>query len=160
MKIVASPSPDASRAACIAITETISEWFGQSAANERYANEIGDCDCFLADDGSNIVGLIALQYHYERTAEIWWLGVRRDLHRHGVGRALIAAAIERAETAGCNMMVLETLSPEHPDPGYAKTRAFYRALGFSPLVRSARGTGGHPMMWMIRPVDGGGFNPL
>jgi hypothetical protein len=28
---------------------------------------------------------------------------------------------------------VKTLSPRHPDPGYAKTRSFYFAAGFRPL---------------------------
>ena len=153
MKIGRPTSAEVCRAACIEITETIPDWFGQPAANERYAREIGDCDCFLAEEDGTAIGLIALRYHFEHTAEIWWLGVKRDRHRQGAGRALIDAAQARAVEQGCTNIVLETLSPAHPDPGYAKTRQFYLALGFQPLVAAARGTGGHPMMWMIRPVE-------
>jgi ribosomal protein S18 acetylase RimI-like enzyme len=30
-------------------------------------------------------------------------------------------------------MQVKTLGPSNPDPGYARTRAFYEALGFRPL---------------------------
>ena len=152
MIVTQANDPAIIRETCISITTTIPEWFGQPAANERYAREIGDCDCFLAEQDGEEIGLIALRYHFDVTAEIWWLGVKRDYHRSGAGRALVEASNERAIGKGCRNIVLETLSPEHPDPGYAMTRAFYSALGFRPLVTAARGSGGHPMMWMIRPV--------
>lgn len=152
MKVTRADGSGAAREACISITATIPEWFGQPTANERYAREIGNCDCFLARHNDETIGLVALRYHFDETAEIWWLGVKRKHHRTGTGRALIDVSIDRAVEMGCRNIVLETLSPEHPDPGYAMTRAFYLALGFRPLVAAARGSGGHPMMWMIRPV--------
>lgn len=147
---------EAARDACIAITATIPEWFGQPSANAHYAAEIGNCDCLVARRDGAAIGLIALRYHFETTAEIWWLGVDRAHHRTGAGRALIEQSIERARQRRCTDVVLETLSPEHPDPGYAETRRFYLAMGFRLLVPAARGSGGHPMVLMARSIPGRG----
>jgi hypothetical protein len=34
---------------------------------------------------------------------------------------------------GVEYLQVKTLGPSHPDEGYARTRAFYFALGFRPL---------------------------
>ena len=70
MIVTPATDPRVIQNACISITATIPEWFGQPAANERYAREIGDCDCFLAEQDGEAIGLIALRYHFDETAEI------------------------------------------------------------------------------------------
>jgi ribosomal protein S18 acetylase RimI-like enzyme len=37
------------------------------------------------------------------------------------------------QAQGIEYLQVKTLSPAHPDKNYAKTRAFYHALGFRPL---------------------------
>jgi len=58
------------------------------------------------------------------------MGVRPELHRHGAGRALMERAAAHARAHGIRFLTVKTLSARDPDPGYAKTRAFYEALGF------------------------------
>jgi GNAT superfamily N-acetyltransferase len=82
------------------------------------------------------------------------LGVRRDRHRRGVGRRLVAAAEAHCRAAGLIYLTVKTLAPSHPHPFYARTRAFYAALGFVPLeVLPKVWGGGNPCLLMVRRID-------
>ncbi|MFC1996619.1 GNAT family N-acetyltransferase [Chloroflexota bacterium] len=60
-------------------------------------------------------------------------GVLPQYHRQGVGREILFAAEYYLRDQGVLYLHVKTLSDSHPDPGYAKTRAFYLAMGFTPL---------------------------
>ena len=57
---------------------------------------------------------------------------RRMGRRHS-GRRLVAAAEADCRAAGIRYLTVRTLAACHPDPCYARTRAFYAAIGFLPL---------------------------
>jgi GNAT superfamily N-acetyltransferase len=59
--------------------------------------------------------------------------VRPELHRRGVGRALVGSAEEWCGAEGVQYLQVKTLGPSAADEGYQRTRAFYFALGFVPL---------------------------
>jgi GNAT superfamily N-acetyltransferase len=65
------------------------------------------------------------------------MGVRADHRRTGIGRALMERLFEVLATrAGVRYVFVQTLGPSVPDDiedGYQGTRAFYAAVGFTPL---------------------------
>jgi GNAT superfamily N-acetyltransferase len=61
------------------------------------------------------------------------MGVSPQMHRKGMGRALMNQAQVWLKGQGIEYMQVKTLGPSHPDAGYAQTRAFYEAMGFRPL---------------------------
>jgi coenzyme F420-0:L-glutamate ligase/coenzyme F420-1:gamma-L-glutamate ligase len=61
------------------------------------------------------------------------MGVRREHHRRGLGRALVAAAEAWCRAHGIRYLHVKTLGPSRESRGYAATRAFYEALGFVAL---------------------------
>ena len=51
---------------------------------------------FVARDASKeILGLLSLLHHNEATSEVYIIGVRKEFHRLGIGRALVARALLR-----------------------------------------------------------------
>ena len=84
-----------------------------------------------------VAGFLALKFHTAVAAEAYVLGVRREWHRKGVGKALFAAAEEMAGLRGCRYLTVKTLAASHPDPNYRNTR-LYEALG----SRADRGVSG------------------
>ena len=64
------------------------------------------------------------------------MGVRRDLHRIGIGRRLVAAAIDHATIAGARWLHVKTRGPSTYDDDYETTRRFYLSCGFEPLYES------------------------
>ncbi len=146
------PDPKTAAAACADILATLPDWFGQPDANAAYQRNIVQKQTFLAPGPANPLGLIALDIHFETTAEIWVLAVRQGHHRMGLGRALMHTALAAARGQSCTRALVQTLSPRSPDPGYRATRAFYTAMGFRPLVEFNRTDPLNPMMWMERAL--------
>jgi GNAT superfamily N-acetyltransferase len=118
---------------CLPILRALPEWFGIEAALLHYEQEIEALPTFLAYSGEAALGFLSLKQHFPESAEIYVMGVHPTAHRLGIGRALLQAAEEYLRQAGAAYLQVKTLAPSHPDPGYARTRAFYRAAGFIPL---------------------------
>jgi ribosomal protein S18 acetylase RimI-like enzyme len=84
-----------------------------------------------------VVGAAVLAVHFPSSYEIHFLAVHPDCHRQGIGRGLVALLEGEARRRGGCWMHVKTLGPSHPDPFYARTRAFYSALGYQPLFESS-----------------------
>ncbi|HEU4428353.1 MAG TPA: GNAT family N-acetyltransferase [Myxococcota bacterium] len=136
--------------ACRAIFETIPEWFGIAASNEKYLRELGELPAFVAVESDAVVGFASLRTHFPEAAELEVLAVRRDLHRRGAGRALVSHCEDWLRARGVAWLHVKTLAPSDPDPGYAKTRAFYRALGFAPLFETELWGPGNPTLISVK----------
>jgi len=54
---------------------------------------------------------------------------------------------------GCSYLMVETLSPKHPDVFYAKTRNFYENVGFKPFLNHGHWGADTPCLMMIKDVQ-------
>ena len=149
MEITEITDPERKSVACAAIMGKLPGWFGIPASNERFVNEIADKDVFTALVDHRPIGLIALRYHFQTTAEIWWLGIMPEYHRQGIGRRLFDAAKTRAAQVGCTTMAVMTVSPRNPDEGYARTREFYQSQGFRLLMEFNEDDPMNPLACMV-----------
>ena len=120
-------------AVCGPILRELPEWFGIEAAIDRYEAEIDGLPTFLAYQAGKVMGFISLKQHYPAAAEVLVMGIRPEAHRQGMGRALMRRAEAWLKAQGVEYLQVKTLGPSHPDEGYARTRAFYQAMGFQPL---------------------------
>ena len=136
---------------CGVILGTLPGWFGRPEANAHYCDEIVDRAVFAAVIDGMSRGLIALEYHFGLTCNIWLLGVMPQFHRRGIGAELIACAEREACLRKCRQLAVETVSPRMNSPEYEITRRFYRRLGFIPFVEFEPAPGDH-MMWLLRPI--------
>jgi ribosomal protein S18 acetylase RimI-like enzyme len=118
---------------CSPILRALPEWFGLEQALRQYEREIDALPTFLARDGERVAGFLTVKGHFPQSAEILVMGVLPAAHRRGIGRTLVSAAEAHLRSQGVEYLQVKTLGPSNPDPGYAKTRAFYQALGFVPL---------------------------
>jgi GNAT superfamily N-acetyltransferase len=145
------PIDDASEKAelCARLTEELPKWFGRTEANAAYKRGIATRDCYATKIDQTVTGLIALDYHFATTCNLWWLAVSPPFHRHGVGRALVDHARNEARKRSCHYAAVETVSPRIENPEYEQTRRFYSALGFKPFVEFEPESGDF-MMWMVR----------
>jgi len=153
MPVKIEPMPDAAAKArlCAAIAAELPMWFGRAESNARCAAGMADRDAFAAVVDGIPCGLIALEYQFGVTCNIWWLGVRPGSHRGGLGRALIERAAHEARNRGCRQMAVLTMGPRADSPEYDRTLAFYEAMGFEPLVEFEPEPGDW-MMWMVRTL--------
>jgi GNAT superfamily N-acetyltransferase len=139
---------------CSALLATIPEWFGIPAANASYLGNLSLLPSWVALAGGEVVGAITLEQHFPESFEVHFLAVRRDQHRGGVGRALLAHLEREALARGARWLQVKTLAPSDPDEFYARTRAFYLAMGFSPLFESAVlfGDPRNPALVLVKPL--------
>lgn len=139
-------------AAVRAILASVPEWFGIPEANEQYVADAGRLPSYLAVDGDEVVGVALLAEHFPLSRELHLIAVRRDRHRHGVGRSLLAAVEADLRDAGVRLLEVHTVGPSHERAGYALTREFYLAEGFVPMTELQRIDWDGPTLILVKPL--------
>jgi ribosomal protein S18 acetylase RimI-like enzyme len=81
------------------------------------------------------------------------MAVDPSWHRRGVGSALVAAIETHLGAEGIRLLHVKTLGASDPDPGYARTRAFYQSVGFLPLEETRDLWPGTPCLIMVKPLS-------
>jgi ribosomal protein S18 acetylase RimI-like enzyme len=130
--IIQGPIFDAA-SVCEPILRSLPEWFGIEEATAQYIKDTDTLPTLLASINGEVVGFLTLKQHSDFAAEIHVMGVRPEVHRTGIGHALVEKAEETLRRRGVEYLQVKTLSPAHPDKHYARTREFYQAMGFRPL---------------------------
>ncbi len=123
---------------CVPLLRLLPDWFGLEAAILNYEREIAGLPTFLAKADGNVSGFLSVKQHTPYAAEILVMAVHPGVQRGGIGRALVQAAEAWARGLKIEYMQVKTLGPSRPDEGYARTRAFYEAMGFRPLEELAQ----------------------
>lgn len=118
---------------CRRILKTLPTWFGIPASVEDDIATADRLSTVIASLGDDDVGLLTLMRHNPYAAEVYVMAVLPELHRQGIGRALLKHAEGKLAADGVEFLQVKTLAPSKPDDGYDKTRAFYLAYGFRPL---------------------------
>jgi GNAT superfamily N-acetyltransferase len=118
---------------CRRILETLPTWFGIPASVEDYIATADRSPTVVASLGDEDVGLLTLVRHSRYAAEVYVMAVLPELHRQGIGRALLGHSESTLAADGVEFLQVKTLAQSKPDDGYDKTRAFYLAYGFRPL---------------------------
>jgi GNAT superfamily N-acetyltransferase len=113
---------------CRDLLADLPEWFGIPESNAAYEADAETKPTWLARLDGEPVGLMVLKRH-PAALEIWLMAARRDLRRHGVGRALVAEAEREARAAGLRYLTVKTRGPSEPYPPYDETRALLRGAG-------------------------------
>ncbi len=121
---------------CAATLARLGDWFGDAQANAAYLAALPQLPTFVAVLEGNVHGFLALHQHDAGSAEISVMGVDPLVHRHGLGRALVATAERWCATQQVRWLHVKTRGPSTYDEPYERTRAFYRALGFEVLYES------------------------
>ena len=104
------------------------DWFGIEESTKTYIDDAATLPTFAVEPDA---GFLCVKQHTPQAAEVYVMGVRREQHRRGIGRALIAEAERWCRARGIRYLQVKTLGPSRPDPGgYDETRAFYAAVGF------------------------------
>jgi N-acetylglutamate synthase-like GNAT family acetyltransferase len=115
------------------LLHALPEWFGIEESVRAYVNAARTLPTVAAQVDGEIVGVCLVRRHTLVAAEIELLAVRRDLHRAGVGRRLVERAVVDLTSTGVKLLQVKTLGPSGEPEEYARTRAFYEAIGFLPL---------------------------
>ena len=75
-----------------AILEQLTDWFEIEESREAYIRESTDKDFFCAFKGDKPIGFLYLKQTGNATAELAVMGVLKEYHRSGTGRALFEKA--------------------------------------------------------------------
>ena len=105
------------------ILYALPEWFGIPESTETYIRESASLD------GDRANGFLCLKQTGRDTVELAVMGVRKELHRRGIGRGLFEAAKAIAVSQGYSFMQVKTVQMGQYEE-YDQTNRFYLSLGF------------------------------
>ncbi len=138
---------------CAEVLAALPAWFGIPDSVAAYVAAADTHPTVVAALDGRDSGILTLDVHSPYAAEILVMGVLPEDHRTGVGRALLGGAESWLAARDIEFLQVKTLSPRHPDPGYAATRAFYFGCGFRPLEEMPALWGpDQPALQMIKTV--------
>jgi ribosomal protein S18 acetylase RimI-like enzyme len=150
-QIVIRPLTPADLPVCDAILHSLPDWFGIEDAIQHYLKKLSDLDGYVAEVDRQVVGLIGLLRHNPQSVEINVLAVRPEHRGKGLGRALVRKVENSLNGQGRVVLHTKTLAPSDPDPFYAETRAFWKAMGFMPLEENLLWGAENPCLMLVKP---------
>lgn len=116
---------------CRQILEALSEWFEVEESREQYISECVNFT-FIAAEDNGYAGFLCLKQTGKATVEIAVMGVLKEFHRKGIGRALVQKAVEIARQKGYTFMQVKTVAEGYYED-YDRTNKFYQSCGFKEL---------------------------
>ena len=141
-------------AECEPILRALPQWFGIEESNQHYLQAIDELPTVFAWAAGQVAGFLTLKQHFPHTAEVYVTGIRPDLHRQGIGRAMLLEAEQYLCQQGVEYLQVKTLGSTSDDAYYARTRAFYQALGFRPLEEIPQIWGAeNPCLILVKRLD-------
>lgn len=115
------------------ILRALPKWFGIESAIIEYVENAQKMPFWAVFEGNRAVGFIAVKEHFEKSAEIYVMGVLSEYHRNGYGKQLVETTEKYLKSQNFEFYQVKTLSDSDSDEGYRKTRKFYLSYGFVPL---------------------------
>lgn len=79
--------------------------------------------------GDRMVGFILYKQLNPEAVELAWMGILKEHRGKGIGTKMVLKSL-RLLDKNYKICEVKTLAENHPDPGYLKTREFYKKLGF------------------------------
>jgi len=125
--------PEEKSALCERVLRALPDWFGNEEALVAYAGSSAKMPLYAAFVDDAAVGFVTVKAHNPFTAEVYVMGILPAYHRLGIGRALIARCEKVCRESGRRFLTVKTLDASAESEEYARTRMFYKAMGFCPL---------------------------
>lgn len=138
--------------ACDALIAALPEWFGDATGIRDCAEAVRTQPGFAADIDDELAGFLTVTHPRRGTAEISWMAVHPARRHAGVGRALIDALVAQLHAQDTRFLAVKTLSDRVAYEPYAQTRAFYEAMGFTPLMELDIWGPDNPALLYVRPA--------
>ena len=121
--------PDLKKAISRKILEALRDWFGVDESREQYIEGSAGWKFFAAKEQGEYAGFLCLKETGRDTVELAVMGVLKEFHRKGLGRALFEAVKKAAAEDGYSFMQVKTVKMGVYDD-YDITNRFYQSLGF------------------------------
>ena len=114
------------------VLEALHDWFEVDESREKYISDCADW-IFLADkEDDKYAGFLCLKETGRETGELAVMGVLKEYHRKGLGRALFEEAKKIATEEGYSFMQVKTVKMGVYED-YDRTNRFYLSCGFKEL---------------------------
>ena len=123
---------DAKRTIARNVLEALHDWFEVDESREQYIAESADQIFLAAKQDARYVGFLCLKQTGDATVELAVMGVLKEYHRSGLGRALVQEAERIAKDAGFSFMQVKTVRMGVYED-YDRTNLFYLSCGFREL---------------------------
>ena len=91
------------------VLEALKEWFEVDESREQFISESADQPFWAAFENDAPAGFLCLKQTGKETMELAVMGVKKEYHRHGVGRRLFAAARDYAAAKGYSFIQVKTV---------------------------------------------------
>lgn len=111
------------------VLEALRDWFEVDESREKYILDCAGWIFLAAKEEDQYVGFLCLKETGRETVELAVMGVLREYHRKGLGRALFEEAKKTAKEKGYSFMQVKTVK-EGVYADYDITNRFYQSLGF------------------------------
>jgi AmmeMemoRadiSam system protein A len=145
------PFEECDRDPLLALARGLGEWFTPEGL-DHMGTDLHFQRTLVAEQDGEPVGFVTY-FTDEAVGRIGWMGVRAGVHRRGVGRGLIAALDGIFAGTGVREIRVMTLGDSVDYEPYARTRAFYRAVGFTDFSRTMTDNPSCPeQLVLARPV--------
>ncbi len=138
---------------CEDVLRDLREWFEVESAVTEYIEKVGEKLFVIAEQAGEPIGFICIEEVNEFVSEIYVMGIKREFHRQGAGRELLAFAERELAAQGKRYLLVKTLSERRPDEQYDQTRRFYRRVGFLPLCELDIWGEDNPCLLMIKVLE-------
>ena len=123
------PIEEGDQPAIVLLARGLDKWFNQEGL-AQIARDVNRHGGFVAARGDRITGFVTWTPADEDVAVLSWIAVAEFLHRSGIGRALVQALAAELRRAGFRNLEVSTVADSVDYEPYARTRHFYRAMGF------------------------------
>lgn len=111
------------------VLEALRDWFEVDESREKYILDCAGWIFLAAKEEDQYVGFLCLKETGRETVELAVMGVLREYHRKGLGRALFEEAKKTTKEKGYSFMQVKTVK-EGMYADYDITNRFYQSLGF------------------------------
>ena len=118
---------------CLKILRDLPEWFGIESSLLKYSEEVMEKDFYTVLISGEPAAFVSVKINNEFTAEIYVIGMLKKFHRMGIGKILIEKIEKNLIEKGYKFLMVKTVSESLDNAAYAKTRLFYKKVGFLPL---------------------------
>jgi ribosomal protein S18 acetylase RimI-like enzyme len=128
MNIIVKKTKDS--ASILTIAESSKSYFQTGFGNLK--KDLKKHILFGAYINNKMVGFITFKENNPDVLEISWLAVTPKYRNKGIGTKLVNKSLGKLKSK-YKVCEVKTLAETHKDPGYARTRNFYKKLGFISL---------------------------
>lgn len=111
------------------VLEALPDWFGIPETREEYIRDSAGQPFLFACVEEKPVGFLYLKQTGKDTVELAVMGVLKEHHRQGIGKALFESAKKIAREEGYSFLQVKTVQMGKYDD-FDQTNRFYLALGF------------------------------